>query len=123
MMQQDGGERQHMLPVSDNGQTDGKKPHARGLACGNGRQRQTVGYEPLYGLGRICIADEALHLVHLAILGGIAVMGGMAVIDIAVAAALFLHKAYLLCMVVMGHTRQEQQRERCRPKGEEMESA
>ncbi len=90
---------------------------------GKGRQCQTVSKQLLYGLGHTHIADEAVHLMHLAIFHGIAVMGGVTVVDIAVATALFLYKTYLLRMMMMSHTRREQHRERCHPKDEDIESA
>lgn len=76
-----------------------------GRTGGNGRQCQTVSNKLSYGLGLPRIADEAVHLMHLAILHGIAVMGGVTVVDIAVATALLLYKTDLLRMMMMGHTR------------------
>lgn len=90
---------------------------------GNTRQRRSVSKQLLYGLGHTSIADEAVHLVHLAILHGIAVMGGVTVVDIAVATALLLYETDLLRMMMMSHTRREQHRERCHPKDEDIESA
>ncbi len=123
MIQQYGCEVWCTYLSSDNGQKDGKKLYVDGRICGNGRQRQTVGDVLLYRLGRTRIADKAVQLVHLAILSVIGVVGGMAIIDIAVTTALLLDETNLLRMMMMGHTRQEQHRERCRPKGEDVESA
>ena len=85
----------------DNGQRYNKQMEVCGRTGGNGRQCQTVSNKLSYGLGLPRIADEAVHLMHLAILHGIAVMGGVTVVDIAVATALLLYKTDLLRMMMM----------------------